>query len=74
MQRVCIKKKSLGIVCIFEHLILAWKESFVFLSLQRKHHVKRRRYSKNNELSKILSLSEIFCKRNSGKIENIPLL
>ena len=46
MQRVYIKKKSLGIVCIFEYLILAWKESFVLLGLQGKYRMKRRRYSK----------------------------
>ena len=77
MQRVYIKKKSLGIVCIFEYLILARNESFVLLGLQGKHHMKRRRHSKKkkkNELSKILSLSKIFCQRNSGKIENLPLL
>ena len=76
MQRVYIKKKSLGIVCIFEYLILARNESFVLLGLQGKHHMKRRRYSikkKKKELSKI-SLWKILCQRNSGKIENLPLL
>ena len=46
MQRVYIKKKSLGIVCIFEYLLLAWQESFVLLGLQGKYRMKRRRYSK----------------------------
>ena len=49
MQRAYIQKKSLGIVCIFEYLILAWKESFVILGLQGKHHMKRRRYSKKKK-------------------------
>ena len=34
MQRIYIKQKSLGIACIFEYLLLAWKESFVLLGLQ----------------------------------------
>ena len=32
--KILYKKQSLGI-CIFKYLILAWKESFVFLGLQR---------------------------------------
>ena len=52
MQRVYIKKKSLGIVCIFEYLILARKESFVLLGLQGKHHMKRRRHSKKKKKKK----------------------
>ena len=49
MQRAYIQKKSLGIVCIFEYLILAWKESFVLLGLQGKHRMKRRRYTKKKK-------------------------
>ena len=62
MQRVYIKKKSLGIVCIFEYLILAWKESFVLLGLQRKHHMKRRRCSKKRNFQKYYPCQKCFVK------------
>ena len=62
MEKVYIKKKSLGIVCIFEYLILAWKESFVLLGLQGKHRMKRRRYSKKMNFQKYYPCQKYFVK------------
>ena len=62
MQRVSIKKKSLGIICIFEYLILAWKESFVLLGLQRKHLMKITRYSQKVNYKKYFPSKKYFVK------------